>query len=202
ERPMASDNMTLGKFRLDGIPMAPRGIPQVEVTFDIDANGIISVAAKDKASGKEQRVTITASTNLNKNDVERMVKEAESHKSEDEQRKQVIEARNTADNLAYQSEKTLKDIGEKVDSVKKADAEAKIKAVRDSLAGNDAAAINAASQSLQQVMQEIGQAAYQQGQAAGPQAGGQPGADYTQPGEPEAGRPDEGDVVEGTFKES
>ena len=202
ERPMASDNMTLGKFRLDGIPMAPRGIPQVEVTFDIDANGIISVAAKDKASGKEQRVTITASTNLNKNDVERMVKEAESHKSEDEQRKQVIEARNTADNLAYQSEKTLKDLGEKVDSVKKADAEAKIKAVRDSLAGNDAAAINAASQSLQQVMQEIGQAAYQQGQAAGPQAGGQPGADYTQPGEPEAGRPDEGDVVEGTFKES
>jgi len=199
ERPMASDNMTLGKFRLDGIPMAPRGIPQVEVTFDIDANGIISVAAKDKASGKEQRVTITASTNLNKNDVERMVKEAEAHKSEDEQRKQVIEARNAADNLAYQSEKTLKDLGEKIDPAKKADAEAKIKAVRDSLAGNDAAAINSASQSLQQVMQEIGQAAYQQEQAAGPQAG----AEYTQPGQqPESGKPDDGDVVEGTFKES
>jgi molecular chaperone DnaK len=202
ERPMASDNMTLGKFRLDGIPMAPRGVPQVEVTFDIDANGIISVAAKDKASGKEQRVTITASTNLNKNDVERMVQEAQSHKAEDEQHKQVIEARNTADNLAYQSEKTLKELGEKVDSAKKADAEVKIKAVRDALAGNDTGTINAASQSLQQIMQEIGQAAYQQ-QPAGPQPGDQPSADYTQPdGQPETSKPDEGDVVEGTFKES
>ncbi|MEA4812701.1 MAG: molecular chaperone DnaK [Anaerolineaceae bacterium] len=199
ERPMAADNMTLGKFRLDGIPMAPRGIPQVEVTFDIDANGILSVAAKDKASGKEQRVTITASTNLNKNDVERMVQEAQSHKAEDEQRKQVIEARNMADNLAYQSEKTLKELGEKVDPAKKADAEARIKSVRDALAGNDAGAINAASQALQQVMQEIGQAAYQADQAAG----AQPGAEYTQPGgEPEAGKADEGDVVDGSFHES
>jgi molecular chaperone DnaK len=114
ERSMAADNMTLGRFRLDGIPPAPRGIPQVEVTFDIDANGILSVTAKDKATGKEQKVTITASTNLNKSEIDRMVNEATQHRREDEQRKQLIEARNQGDSLAYQAEKTLRDLGDKV----------------------------------------------------------------------------------------
>ena len=107
ERPMAADNMSLGRFRLEGIPPAPRGLPQVEVTFDIDANGIINVAAKDKATGKEQQVTITASTNLNKDEIEQMVQQAREHEADDRQRRELIEARNTADSLAYQTEKTL-----------------------------------------------------------------------------------------------
>ncbi|HOR78987.1 MAG TPA: molecular chaperone DnaK, partial [Anaerolineaceae bacterium] len=123
ERPLAADNMTLGRFRLDGIPPAPRGIPQIEVTFDIDANGILSVTAKDKATGKEQKVTITASTNLNKGDVERMVREAEQHKAEDERRKQLIEARNIGDSTAYQAEKLLRDMGDKVDPAKRSELE-------------------------------------------------------------------------------
>src|SRR5690242_9223098 len=114
ERPMANDNMSLGRFRLDGIPPAPRGIPQVEVTFDIDANGILNVTAKDKASGKEQKVTITASTNLNKGDIDRMVQESRQHEAEDKKRREVIDAKNTADNLIYQTEKALRDLGDKV----------------------------------------------------------------------------------------
>ena len=114
ERPMAGDNMSLGRFRLDGIPPAPRGIPQVEVTFDIDANGILHVTAKDKASGKEQKVTITASTNLNKNDIDRMVQESRAHEAEDKKRRELIDAKNTADSLVYQTEKALRDLGDKV----------------------------------------------------------------------------------------
>jgi molecular chaperone DnaK len=114
ERPMAGDNMTLGRFRLDGIPPAPRGIPQIEVSFDIDANGILNVMARDKATGKQQKVTITASTNLDKGDVERMVSEARSHESEDRKRKELAEARNMGDSLAYQAEKALKELGGKV----------------------------------------------------------------------------------------
>ena len=192
ERPLATDNMTLGRFRLDGIPPAPRGIPQVEVTFDIDANGIISVTAKDKASGKEQRVTITASTNLNKNDVERMVQEAAVHKAEDESRKAVIEARNQADGLAYQSEKTLKDLGDKVEAGLRAEAEEKIKALHETLNGNDAAAMQSASTALQEVMQRIGSAAYQEPE----QAAAQPDMGQASEGQ------DDGDVVEGEFHET
>ncbi|MFC2055045.1 molecular chaperone DnaK, partial [Chloroflexota bacterium] len=114
ERPMAADNMSLGRFRLEGIPPAPRGLPQVEVTFDIDANGIINVAAKDKATGKEQQVTITASTNLNKDEIERMVQQAREHEDDDRQRRELVEARNTADSLAHQTEKTLNELGDKV----------------------------------------------------------------------------------------
>jgi molecular chaperone DnaK len=117
ERPMAGDNMTLGRFRLEGIPPAPRGIPQIEVTFDIDANGILNVSAKDKATSKEQKITITASTNLNKSDVERMVQEAERNADADRERKALIESRNLADNLVYQAEKSLRDLGDKADSV-------------------------------------------------------------------------------------
>lgn len=114
ERPMANDNMSLGRFRLDGIPPAPRGIPQIEVTFDIDANGILNVVAKDKASGKEQKVTVTASTNLSKEEIERKVQEARQNEAEDKKRKDAIEVKNQADSLVYQTEKALRDLGEKV----------------------------------------------------------------------------------------
>ncbi|HQC20994.1 MAG TPA: molecular chaperone DnaK [Anaerolineaceae bacterium] len=193
ERPMAADNMTLGRFRLDGIPPAPRGIPQVEVTFDIDANGILSVTAKDKATGKEQKVTITASTNLNKNDVERMVREAAQHKDEDDRRKALIEAKNMGDSTAYQAEKLLRDMGEKVEAGKRAELESKIKELRDLLNEDNAAAINTAAQAVQNLMQEIGTAAYQQ-----PQDGPAAGEGHTNSGTEEGGE----DVVDGEFHEA
>ncbi len=193
ERPMAADNMTLGRFRLDGIPPAPRGIPQVEVTFDIDANGILSVTAKDKATGKEQKVTITASTNLNKNDVERMVREAAQHKDEDDRRKALIEAKNMGDSTAYQAEKLLRDMGEKVEAGKRAELESKIKELRDLLNEDNAAAINTAAQAVQNLMQEIGTAAYQQ-----PQTGPAAGEGHTNSDTEEGGE----DFVEGEFHEA
>ena len=193
ERPLAADNMTLGRFRLDGIPPAPRGIPQVEVTFDIDANGILSVTAKDKATSKEQKVTITASTNLNKNDVERMVREASQHKEEDEKRKALIEARNMGDSTAYQAEKLLRDLGDKVDAAKRSELENKIKELRDSLTGDNTSTINAAAQSVQTLMQDIGTAAYQQPQSGPAAGGGQPNSGPAQGGE---------DFVEGEFHEA
>jgi molecular chaperone DnaK len=169
EREMAPDNMTLGKFRLEGIPPAPRGVPQVEVTFDIDANGILNVSAKDKATGKEQRITITASTNLSKDEVERMVRDAESHAAEDKRRRETVELKNQADSLAYQSEKTLTDLGDKVDSVQKDRAEALIKDLRDALQVEDEEKMKSLSNELQQVMTVISQSAYSepQGQPSG-----------------------------------
>jgi molecular chaperone DnaK len=198
---MASDNNTLGRFRLDGIPPAMRGVPQVEVTFDIDANGILNVTAKDKASGKEQKVTITASTNLDKGDVERMVREANQNKAEDDRRKAIIEARNMGDSVAYQAEKTLGDLGEKVDVSMRNDAEAKIQVLRSALAGDDASAITNASNALQEVMQKIGNAAYQQtGPTDQSQTGGFGGQAGPQPGQPDTDGDD--DVVEGEFTEA
>jgi len=196
ERPLAADNMTLGRFRLDGIPPAPRGIPQIEVTFDIDANGILSVTAKDKATGKEQKVTITASTNLNKADVERMVREAEQHKAEDERRKQLIEARNVGDSTAYQAEKLLRDMGDKVDPAKRSELEGKIKELRDAIAGDNLTVIQNTTQAVQNLMQAIGTAAYQQTQAGPSQSGPQSG--------PQQGGDDHGgdDVVDGEFHEA
>lgn len=196
ERPLAADNMTLGRFRLDGIPPAPRGIPQIEVTFDIDANGILSVTAKDKATGKEQKVTITASTNLNKGDVERMVREAEQHKAEDERRKQLIEARNVGDSTAYQAEKLLRDMGDKVDPAKRSELEGKIKELRDAIAGDNLTVIQNATQAVQNLMQAIGTAAYQQTQAGPTQSEPQSG--------PQQGGDEHGgdDVVDGEFHEA
>ncbi len=196
ERPLAADNMTLGRFRLDGIPPAPRGIPQIEVTFDIDANGILSVTAKDKATGKEQKVTITASTNLNKGDVERMVREAEQHKAEDERRKQLIEARNVGDSTAYQAEKLLRDMGDKVDPAKRSELEAKIKELRDAIAGDNLTVIQNATQAVQNLMQAIGTAAYQQTQAGPTQ--GEPQSGPQQGGGEHGGD----DVVDGEFHEA
>ena len=189
ERPMAADNMTLGKFRLDGIVAAPRGVPQIEVTYDIDANGILNVSAKDQATGKEQKITITASTNLNKADVERMVKEAKSHAGEDRQRKEVIEARNTGDSLVYQAERALRDLGDKVPGNDKQKIESQVVELREALKGEDLGRIKSLSEQLQQAVYALSQQLYASGQS-----GGSTG--------PQAERRDEGDVVEGEFTEA
>ena len=197
ERPMAADNMTLGRFRLEGIPPAPRGIPQVEVAFDIDANGILNVHARDRATGKEQKITITASTNLNKGDIDRMVRESEQHADADRERKALIEARNLADNLVYQAEKSLRELGDKADATVKAEIEAKITDTKKALEGNDKARIVSTSEDLQQTMMKLGQAAYSQAQG-GPQTGPQqPGPN----GHGAHGASDE-NVVEGEFTEA
>ncbi|OGO65020.1 MAG: molecular chaperone DnaK, partial [Chloroflexi bacterium RBG_19FT_COMBO_50_10] len=168
ERPMATDNKSLGKFILDGIPPAPRGIPQIEVTFDIDANGIIKVTAQDKASQRSQHITITASSGLNEAEVERMRSEAEAHADEDKKRKELIEARNTADNAIYTAEKALRDFGDKVPVETKSKVEAEVANVKKTLGSDDAAAIKSATEQLFQVVQQIGANVYQQG---GPEAG-------------------------------
>ncbi|MCW5876188.1 MAG: molecular chaperone DnaK [Anaerolineales bacterium] len=194
ERPMATDNKSLGKFILDGIPPAPRGVPQVEVTFDIDANGILNVTAADKATGKSQHITITASSGLSDDEVERMRKEAESHAEEDKQRRELVEARNNGDSAAYTAEKTVKDLGDKVPAESKQAIEDAVAKVRAALPGEDAAAINAATEALMELVQKLGAEAYQQaGPAAGPGPEGEAGG-----GEGPAGD----DVVEGEFKEA
>ncbi len=172
ERKMAGDNMTLGRFRLEGIPPAPRGVPQIEVTFDIDANGILNVSAKDTATGKEQRITITASTNLNKDEIDRMVREAETHAEEDSQRRQRVEMKNQADSLAYQSERTLSDLGDKVESIQRERVESLIKDLRDAIAQEDDERIEQLMGELQQEMYKISQAAYGEGQPQGQAPGG------------------------------
>ncbi|MCB9077932.1 MAG: molecular chaperone DnaK [Anaerolineaceae bacterium] len=197
ERAMAADNMTLGKFRLEGIPPAPRGIPQVEVTFDIDANGILNVHARDKATGKEQKITITASTNLNQGEIDKMVRESEQNAEADRERKATIEARNMADSLVYQSEKTLRDLGDKVDATMKAEVESKITDVKKALEGDDKARIVSASEALQQALSAIGQAAYQQ------QSQGQPPQPHTNgSGSHTEKSSDDENVVEGEFFEA
>ncbi|HVA96515.1 MAG TPA: molecular chaperone DnaK [Candidatus Acidoferrales bacterium] len=166
ERPMATDNKSLGRFILDGIPPAPRGVPQVEVTFDIDANGILNVKAKDKASGKEQSIKITGSTGLSKEEVEKMTKEAEAHAKEDEEKKEKIEARNHADALLFTAEKSLKDAGDKVSSEIKTDVEEKMKALKDILDSGSKEDLETKTRELSDSLQKIGEAAYQQGQQA------------------------------------
>jgi molecular chaperone DnaK len=194
ERPMAVDNMTLGHFRLDGIPPSPRGMPQVEVTFDIDANGILNVTAKDKATGREQKVTITASTNLSKEDIERKVRDAQQHEAEDKHHRELIEARNQGDSLAYQTEKTLRELGEKVPASDRSNIEGKVRDLREAIKGEDTARIK----KLQQAFYAISQQLYQQGQPAG----GMPGGNGQGPtAEPRPGENDEG-VVEGEFHEA
>ena len=193
ERPMARDNMTLARFRLEGIPPAPRGVPQIEVCFDIDANGILHVSARDKATGKEQKVTITATTNLSQEEIERLVREAELHAEEDRRKRELAELRNKADNLAYQLDKQLREFGDKLPSDLKLELENKIQAVREALESNDETRLRTAYADLEQVAMRVGQAVYQQ---AGPTPGAPP-----PPPSGDSGGEDE-DVVEGEFREA
>jgi molecular chaperone DnaK len=193
ERPMAADNKSLGKFILDGIPPAPRGVPQIEVQFDIDANGIINVSATDKATGRSQKITITASSGLSENEVEQMRKDAEQHAEEDLKRKDLVEARNNADSAIYTSEKALKDLGDKISSDLKDQVAEKITKVRQVLENEDPAPIKQATEELIETVQKMGAAAYQD--TAGPSMGTAPGSD--EPSSDDS--PDEEDIVDGEF---
>ena len=177
EREMAADNKTLGKFILDGIPPAPRGVPQVEVTFDIDANGILDVKAKDRATSKEKQVRVTASSMLSKDDVDKMVNDAKEHATEDRQRRDEVETRNQADALAFQADRTLRDLGDKVASADKADVEQKTESLREALNGNDMGVIRTRSEELAAALQKVGTAAYESagGSANGAGPEGSPG---------------------------
>jgi molecular chaperone DnaK len=203
ERPMAGDNMSLGRFRLDGIPPAPRGIPQIEVTFDIDANGILNVTAKDKATGREQKVTVTASTNLSKDDVARKVEEAKRYEADDKKRRELIDARNNADSLIYQTEKALRELGEKVPSSDRGNIEAKVNDLKQAVQSDDLGRIKKASDDLQNVFYALSQQLYAQGQT--PPESGPQGFDGAQPGGPgpETPPPDgNGDVIDGQAKDA
>ena len=167
ERPMAADNKSLGKFILDGIPPAPRGMPQIEVTFDVDANGILKVSAQDKATGKSQHITITASSGLSDAEVEKMRKDAEAHADEDKKRKDLIEVRNNADNMAYAAEKALREFGDKVPADVKSDIETKVAEVKSVAQGEDVDKIKAVTEALGLAIQKIGASVYEQNQAAG-----------------------------------
>ncbi|HUZ90200.1 MAG TPA: molecular chaperone DnaK [Candidatus Acidoferrales bacterium] len=178
ERDFSSDNRTLGRFHLDGIAPAPRGMPQVEVTFDIDANGILSVKAQDKGTGREQSVTITASSTLNKDEVERLVHEAESHASEDRSRREEVELRNQADQMIYQAEKVLKDNGDKIPAEVKSEVEAKMEALKAAAKESDSAGLNKAMDEFNEALQKVGQHIYQEAPAgSSPESGSEPKAD-------------------------
>lgn len=190
ERPMAADNRTLGRFILDGILPAPRGVPQIEVTFDIDANGILNVRAQDKGTGKEQKITITASSGLSKEEVEKMRREAEAHAAEDARKKEEVETRNAADALVYTAERTLREQGDKIPADLKQQLEGKIAAVRSALQGTDINYVRSTTQELSEVMQKVGTAVY--GQAGTPPPPG---------GEAPGGGPGDEGTVEGEFRE-
>jgi molecular chaperone DnaK len=199
ERPMAADNMLLGDFQLSGIPPAPRGVPQIEVTFDIDANGILNVSAQDKASGKEQQITITASTNLSENEVEQMVEEAEENRAADEQRAELIKARNEADALIYQIEKSLEELGDNVPAGDREQIQSQIESLQSSIQGDDIEAIRRDMDDLRNASHALAQQAYAQGQQQ-PGAAGANGS--TTPGTQSGSTNDsDEDVVEGEYSE-
>jgi molecular chaperone DnaK len=197
ERPMAAGNKSLGRFHLDGIPPAPRGMPQIEVTFDIDANGILHVSAKDRATSKEQSIRIEASSGLKEDEIKNMVRDAESHADEDRKRKEAVEARNRADSLVYETEKNLKEHGEKLDGGLKSEIESQIAALKDALKADDTDAIQSASEALQQAWHKAAAALYQQQsstQAPPPPSG-------PEPGEPKGRKPGGGDgAVDADFE--
>ena len=219
EREFANDNKTLGRFILDGIPPAPRGVPHVEVTFDIDANGILDVKAKDRATAKEQQVRITASSMLSKDDVDKMVREASEHADEDRQRREEVETRNQAEQLTYQAERTIRDLGDKVSSEDKAEVENKVTSIREALKGSDVDAIRSMMNSLSETLQRVSTAAYQAASAAGgdgtngsgtdgASGAGEGGAGGGEAGEPAGAATGGGsgsgsgeETVEGEFKE-
>ena len=198
ERPMAQDNKSLGRFILDGIPPAPRGIPQIEVAFDLDANGILNVKARDKATGKEQSIKITGSTGLTSEEIERMTKEAEEHAKEDEAKKEEIETRNKADALVYQAEKALKDAGDKVPTEVKTEVEEKIKALKEIQAAGPLDEVKTKTEELSGVLSKIGESMYK-----GQRTESQPGADRPMDekgqtdGQTQDAKSDTGDVQEG-----
>jgi molecular chaperone DnaK len=204
ERPLAKDNRTLGRFMLDGIPPAPRGVPQVEVTFDIDANGILNVTAKDLGTGREQKVTITGSTTLQKEEVERMVKEAEANADEDRQRAEEISRRNQADTLVYTAEKTLREHGDKISEELRDEITQKTDALKEAVAAQNADDIESRQKELSDALQKVGEAIYQQASPSTPSGDGEGGEGEDIP--PAAGAPDaaagsDGDVVDAEFKE-
>jgi molecular chaperone DnaK len=198
EREMAATNKTLGRFELVGIPPAPRGVPQIEVTFDIDANGIVNVSAKDQATGKEQSIQITASSGLSKEEIDQLVKDAEMHAEEDKQKRELVEARNSADALIYSTEKSIKDLGDKVDSDTKTKVEESIATLRKAMEGEDAAEITRVSEELTQASHKLAEAMYQQASQKEQQAGA--GAESSEQAAGGAGAADE-DVVDADFEE-
>jgi molecular chaperone DnaK len=202
EREMAGDNKTLGRFELVGIPPASRGVPQIEVTFDIDANGIVHVSAKDLGTGKEQSIKITASSGLSDEEIRRLIRDAESHAEEDKRRRALVEAKNQADSLAYAAEKSLKEMGEQADPELRARAEEKIAAVRRAIEGDDRGAIERAAEELTQVSHQLAEQMYAasagQGGPAGPDGEGQGQAAA---GQEEAGARPEDEVVDADFEE-
>ncbi len=208
ERPMARDNKLLGRFHLDGLPPAPRGIPQIEVTFDIDANGIVNVSARDKGTGREQKITITASSGLNEAEIQRMVKEAEEHAADDIKRKEAIEAKNHLDSAIYQAEKMVTDNREKLSEADRLSVEESVKEAKGVLEankdGSDPVPLKAALEKLQQSLYKVGEALYRAAGATSEAATGEtppPGAPGAQPGAgtgPQAG----GNVVDAEFEES
>jgi len=195
EREMARDNKSLGQFNLEGIPPAPRGMPQIEVTFDIDANGILHVSAKDKATGKENKITIKASSGLSEAEIQRMVKDAEAHADEDRKTRELVDTRNQADSTVHMVRKALSEHGDKLGADEKAKIEAAIKSTEEAMKGNDKDAIEAAMRDLSQISQKLGERMYAQDNA-GAQAGGD--GQSQQPG---GGKGGEGDVVDAEFEE-
>ena len=191
EREMAADNKSLGMFKLDGIPAAPRGVPQIEVTFDIDANGIVHVSAKDLGSGKEQSITITASTNMSKDDIDKAVREAEQFAAEDKKKREDIDARNNADQLVFQTEKTLNELGDKVDAAKKAEVESKLAELKEALKGTDIEAIKAKQEEVQKAFYAISEELYKNAQAT----------QGAQEAQGTAGTPGDDGVIDADFKE-
>jgi molecular chaperone DnaK len=202
EREMAGDNKTLGRFELVGIPPAPRGVPQIEVTFDIDANGIVNVSAKDIATGKEQSIQITASSGLSQEDIDKLIKEAEAHADEDQKKKALVEARNVADSLIYSTEKSIKDLGDKVDSETKTNIEQAVEKLRKAMEGDDAEEIQKLSEELTQVSHKLAETMYQQAAGAEQQPGAE-GAEGADAGGPEGttGATEDEDVVDADFEE-
>jgi molecular chaperone DnaK len=202
ERPLARDNRTLGRFQLVGIPPAPRGIPQIEVTFDIDANGIVNVSAKDLGTGKEQKITITASSGLSKEEVERMMKDAESHAEDDKKRREEIETRNKADQAVYAAEKMLQEMGDKLTPSDKAAVENAVEGLKKAIADNDVAAVNRAMDLLTQMQHKAAEALYKNtgaaaaGSEGSPGSAGSAGSSGSEAPRGSAGSPDGGDVID------
>jgi len=198
ERPMCADNKLLGNFELTGIPPAPRGVPQIEVSFDIDANGIVHVNAKDLGTGREQSIQITASSGLSDDEIEQMVKDAEAHADEDKKKQELIETRNQADTLVYTSEKSLRDLGDKVDAALKADIEGKIEEVKKALEADDPDQIKAKSDELAQASHKLAEQLYAQQNAENADPGAQAGAAGAEAG---SSAKDDDDVVDADYTE-